>query len=220
VRFLLSKMYAVGIDSRWCETNPALGTRAPTFEPRTRYLRQGEVAAFLVAVDQLVSRTARDYILLCLHTGARRSNVGSMRWDELDMADALWTIPAAKLKRKKPQTIPLSNHAMEIIQARAGNGSEWVLPGRSRDGCYTEPKSAWRQVLKNSGLESLTIHDLRRTVGAWQLRGGASLRVVAESLGHSSVQVTAKHYQPMEHDLVRASVTTAMDAMLKAGGSR
>jgi len=215
VRALLSKMYEIAIDNDWAESNPVRGTRTPKFEPRQRVLRADEIGQFLDAVEQLESATARDFLKLALFTGARRNCVGSMEWAEIDAGT--WRIPAAKSKGKKPITIPLTAHAAAIIEARRGNGSKYVLPGGSRAGHYSEPKRAMQQVLRLSGLPSLTIHDLRRSYGYWQMKSGASLKTVSESLGHASTAVTATHYQPHDADLIRASATTAIDAMLAAG---
>lgn len=216
-RALLSKMFEVGIAGGWCEHNPVRGTRRPEFDPRQRYLKADEVAAFLGALEQLESDNARDFFKLALFTGARRSNVASMTWDELDLPSGLWMIPASKAKGKRPQTIPLSSHALEIIERRRQKrrqGVPWVLPGRGRRGHYAEPKDAWRRVLKLSGLTDLRIHDLRRSLGAWQQRSGASLRTIQQTLGHSDPSITARVYSPMELDQVRAASQTALDALM------
>ena len=215
-RALLSKMFEVGIAGGWCEANPVRGTRRPEFDPRQRYLKADEVAAFVKAIDELRSETARDFFRLALFTGARRSNVASMRWEELEISLGLWRIPALKAKGKKAQTIPLSSHALQVIQSRRNNGSPFVFPGRGKSGHYAEPKDAWRRVLKLSGLSDLRIHDLRRSLGAWQQRSGASLRTIQATLGHSDPSITARVYSPMEFDQVRAASQAAVDAMLGA----
>lgn len=216
-RALLSKMFEVGIAGSWCEANPVRGTRRPDFDPRQRYLKADEVAAFVKALGELESETARDFFRLCLFTGARRSNVASMEWKEIDLSLGLWTIPAWKAKGKRPHTIPLSSHALEIVQARRNNKSAFVFPGRGKSGHYSEPKDAWRRVLQLSGLSDLRIHDLRRSLGAWQQRSGASLRTIQQTLGHSSPDITARVYSPMEFDQIRAASEAAANALMGAG---
>lgn len=217
-RALLSKMYEVAIDSEWCEANPVRKTRRPEYEDRQRYIREGEIAAFIGAVQKLRSGTAKDFILLALWTGARRSNVCSMRWDELDLQAGLWHIPAAKMKGKKPQTVPLSTHALDIIRARKGNDSEYVLPGKGRnnDGHYRNPKDAWKRVLISAGLKDLRIHDLRRSAGSWAQKQGASLRTIQAQLGHATPDITARIYSTVETEQIRAASQAAGDAMLAA----
>ncbi len=63
----------------------------------------------------------------------------------------------------------------------------------------------------------VTLHDLRRTLGSWQARTGASLAIIGKSLNHKSQQATAI-YARLDLDPVRQSVNTATAAMLQAGG--
>jgi integrase len=66
-------------------------------------------------------------------------------------------------------------------------------------------------------LPDLRIHDLRRTLGSWQAKTGASLVVIGKSLNHKSTSTTAI-YARLDLDPVRHSVNTATAAMLEAGG--
>jgi integrase len=66
-------------------------------------------------------------------------------------------------------------------------------------------------------LSNLRIHDLRRTLGSWQARTGASLAIIGKSLNHKSPTTTAI-YARLDLDPVRASVEKATQAMLTAAG--
>jgi len=66
-------------------------------------------------------------------------------------------------------------------------------------------------------IEDLHIHDLRRTLGSWQAKQGASLAIIGKSLNHKSQQATAI-YARLDLDPVRASVNSATAAMLEAAG--
>jgi len=67
-------------------------------------------------------------------------------------------------------------------------------------------------------LQDLRIHDLRRTMGSWQARAGASLAVIGKGLGHKSPQATAV-YARLDIDPVRESMSQAATAMLQAGSA-
>lgn len=73
--------------------------------------------------------------------------------------------------------------------------------------------------LQTEGLriEDLRIHDLRRTLGSWQARTGASLTIIGKSLNHKSIQSTAV-YARLDTDPVRQSVNTATAAIMEAAG--
>ena len=74
-------------------------------------------------------------------------------------------------------------------------------------------------LLNAAGIENLRIHDLRRTLGSWQARTGASLPIIGKSLNHKTHQATAI-YARLDLDPVRRSVNTATTAMMQAAGLR
>jgi integrase len=71
--------------------------------------------------------------------------------------------------------------------------------------------------ISDARLPDLRIHDLRRTLGSWQAKTGASLVIIGKSLNHKSPSATAI-YARLDLDPVRQSVNTATAAMLEAGG--
>jgi integrase len=68
-------------------------------------------------------------------------------------------------------------------------------------------------------INDVRIHDLRRTLGSWQARTGASMVIIGKSLGHKSQQATAV-YARLDLDPVRQAMQTATSAMLEAAGMR
>lgn len=68
-------------------------------------------------------------------------------------------------------------------------------------------------------LDDVRIHDLRRTLGSWQARTGASLIIIGKTLGHKSPAATAV-YARLETDPVRQAMETATSALLEAAGVR
>jgi len=68
-------------------------------------------------------------------------------------------------------------------------------------------------------MTDIRIHDLRRTLGSWQAKTGASLVVIGKSLNHKTTQST-RIYARLDDDPVRQSVNTATAAMMAAGGQK
>jgi integrase len=193
-RALLSAMYEYAIGFGWVTDNPVRKTDRPKFDARQRYLKADEVSRLVEAVNSLRSETARDFFLMCLWTGGRRDNVASMEREELDLTVGVWLIPGAKYKSKKLHTVPLSGPAMEILKRRLKDrkdGARYVFPGRGKRGYYSDPKDAWHRVKELSGISDLRIHDLRRSLEAWQNSGGDSIQLIQQTLGHSNVAITA-----------------------------
>ena len=196
------------------QPNPARRLKTKAIPSRERFLLPSELPRFMAAVE---ASPLRDFFLLALFTGARRSNLQAMRWRDVNLEEATWTIP--KTKNGAPQTVTLPPEAVEIIRERrrqAVVNACYVFPGPGATGHLVEPKAAWRAILKAAELDNLRLHDLRRTLGSWQARAGASTIVIGKSLGHRSQQATAI-YSRLDLDPVRASVEGAVSAMVEAG---
>ena len=87
-----------------------------------------------------------------------------------------------------------------------------------------KPKKSVIRIMERAGIpygrneaDGVTLHELRRTLGSWQARTGASLAFIGKSLNHKSQQAKAI-YARLDLDPVRAAVNTATAAMLEAGG--
>ena len=189
---------------------------------RERYLLPDELRRFFAALADEPDETARDFLLLALFTGARRGNVSSMRWAEIDPSARLWRIPAAKSKTGKPIDVPLHPAAVELIERRRTANARREVPSdfvlwsdRAAAGHISEPRYAMQRVCKAARIGDLTIHDLRRTMGSWQAAAGASLTIIGKSLGHANESST-KIYARVDLAPVQESMFGAVDAMLRA----
>jgi len=104
----------------------------------------------------------RDFLLIALLTGMRRSEIARLRWDYIDLEGRTLTVPTTK--NGDPLELPLSSYLFDLLLARRDNDPEgtWVFPGRGETGHMVETKKFYVRVTKTSGV-SFTLHDLRRT---------------------------------------------------------
>lgn len=215
---LVSSVFGWGISKSLCEANPAKGIKRNSETSRDRFLQADELPRFFKALAEESNETMRDYFLLSLLTGARRSNVLAMRWADVNFERAEWRI--VRTKNNEPATVTLSPEAIEILRSRKPNEPEtYVFPGPGRKGHLAEPRKGWERVLKRAGIADLRIHDLRRSLGSWQAKTGASLAIIGKSLSHKTAQAT-QIYARLDLDPVRASVNTATAAIMEAGGMK
>jgi integrase len=212
---LISSVFGWAISAGLWENNPAIGIRRNKERSRDRFIQSDELPRFFQALSEEPNETIRDYILISLLTGARRSNVCSMRWQDINFERAEWRIEATK--NDTPQTVTLSPEAIEVLQNRKSDDSEFVFPGTGKSGHLQEPRKGWERILKCAGIKDLRLHDLRRTLGSWQAKTGASLAIIGKSLNHKNQNTTAI-YARLDLDPIRDSVNTATSAMLAAGG--
>lgn len=204
--------------------------RAKIARPRTRRLHAEEFAAFWRALDKFAylkhphlvpgyHPTVVDAIKMMLFTGARSTNVRTMRWSEISLDRRVWTIPATKTKSGREYTIPLTSQAVEIIQKRyqtdAGKG-DYVFPGKGDAPHLGELRNSWRSILDLAGLDGLTMHDLRRTQGSVQADLGINLALIGEALCHSDISSTAVYTHAGTVEQLRGNMERANAAMTAA----
>jgi integrase len=185
-----------------------------------------ELPHIIAAIKAEPNETIRDYFMLLLLTGVRKTNGKTMRWEQINWDFAEWRIPVTK--NGDPVTVPLTDQAIALLRNRQQSTvSPWVFPSAtSPEKHLTSTQEPWQQIkgrataslqaanpLGGGSLMDIRIHDLRRTFGSYQAISGASLSIIGKSLGHKSTQAT-QIYARLNMDAVRASVVTATDTML------
>jgi integrase len=210
----IGAIYNKMISWDWEGTNPTIGIEKFKEQKRDRFILQDELGKFMDALKMELNKDMRDLFTICLFTGARKSNVLSMRWEDIDFNLNEWRIPDTK--NGDPLRVPLIGLALEILNHRIHlkETSPWVFPAKSKSGHIKNPKKAWIRILKQAGLTNLRIHDLRRTCASYQAINGSSLTIIGKSLGHKSPQSTAV-YARLSNDPVRTSMESAFDWALK-----
>lgn len=199
--------------------NPCAGIKKYKEQKRTVFLKQEQLKKFFSELNSIATPDyLKDFLLLSLYTGARRSNLLGMRWRDVDLDQGLWVIPGDETKNEEAQAIPLLKNEISILERRKGKASSiFVFPStKSKTGHLVEPKKAWKSFLQRAGLQGdYRLHDLRRTLGSWQAMTGSSTKLIGATLGHRSDQATA-HYAHLTIDPVRAAKKKALDAMEEA----
>ena len=209
--------WAIERERMFAGPNPCVGIEFYGHTSRDRFLSGPELAALFSALKKDPNADLRDFVNLSLWTGARRSDVLSMRWQDVSFADNTWRIPMPK--GGKPYLLPLVPEGVEILKQRqrcANVGATWVFPSNGATGHLVEMKRGWSQLLKRAGISDLHIHDLRRTLGSWQAGMGVSLPIIGRSLGHAAGSSATAVYGRLDLEPIRQAVGAAVDAMVKA----
>ncbi len=212
---------ALGVAADWgylTGDNPARAVKRFKEKARDRFIQADEMPRFWQAMLDEPNRDFADLFMLALLTGARRSNLLAMRWDEISVARAEWRIPDPK--NGEPLTIPLIPEAARLLESRQEMyGGEWVFPGRGDTPHLTEPKAAWKRICERAGLENLRLHDLRRTLGSSMAAAGVNTITTARTMGHKTLTM-ALRYQQLGTDPRRAAIEAGAGAILANAGAR
>lgn len=177
---------------------PKLASR---YVPRKRWLTAEQ---FMALLDRLQPRR-RSYLYVACYTGARRSELARMRWEDID-----WTRGAVHLRgtktREAARVVPLHPQLAAFLRPQASGPAGAVL----------EP---WPNVCRDLavacealGIPRVTPNDLRRTFGSWLVQANCSAHTVAKLLGHTTEKMVNQVYGHLDDHALRRAV-----ALLPAG---
>lgn len=204
-------------------TNPTREVERNPEKPKARSLSAEELSRFIAAIDAYEAEGGNadhaDVLRVLLWTGQRRGNVFAMRWDDLDLGDGLWTIPAEVFKNGKVHVASLSGPALDVLRRRRTEQGEspYVFPGRRRNAEHvTDIRHAFWRVLALAGIEKGTfrIHDIRATFATMMAKNRETMEAIAGQLGHRDLSTTKRYIELAKRD-VSDAVGRTTDAMLR-----
>lgn len=143
----IRSMYNKAIEWGWDGVNPTQGIKKFKEQSRDRYVQPNEMPLLLQALEAEHNEVARDYVYISLFTGARKTNVLEMKWEQIDWHNKTWRIPDTK--SGEPVVIPLSAKAEELLEKRlkSSNANPWVFPSdTSKAGHLADPRKAWIRI--------------------------------------------------------------------------
>ena len=181
------------------------GVKSTTI-PRGRMLSISEILDLRQVCDTKTAGGVRDAALLAVMSrgGLRRAEVVALDIDDFSETDGGQGTLVVEGKGRKQRLVPLANGALAALQAwvslRGEEPGPLFLPV-TKGGVIGSKRmttqaiyNTLRRVAKRAGVADFSPHDLRRTAGSEMLDAGADLAVVADILGHSSVDVTRRSY--------------------------
>lgn len=196
--------------------NPAKHIEKFPETKRDRWITPEELPRVAEAIDQETSEYVRAAFWLYLLTGARKSEVLTMRWGDVDLARKEWRLPTTKAGRT--HYIPLSEPAVDILaKLPKQEGNPYVICGHKAGSHLVNISGAWRRVRKAAGVEDARPHDLRRTVGSWLAQSGNSLHLIGKVLNHSNASTT-QIYARFAQDQVRTALDEHASRLTAATG--
>ena len=148
----LSSIFNKAILWGWQGTNPIVGVKHFKTFSRDRFIQPSEMPYLLNALAKEGNETARDYLMMLLITGVRKTNALTMQWSQISWDRCEWRIP--ETKNGDVLTVPLIDQAMQILERRKGHvNSIYVFPQEQNpQKPLCDPGKAWRRVLAEATL--------------------------------------------------------------------
>jgi len=172
--------------------NPARHIRPlPEDNSRTRYLSDDERERLFGAVRQSSWNKLYLITLLAITTGARKGELTSLKWSDIDFDRQMAYISTTK--NGEPKVLPLTESVIAELQRFNKQDDSLVFDSEVKPGrayCFTKP---WKKALKEAEIADFTFHSLRHTCASYLAMNGASLLEIADVLGHKQIQMTKRY---------------------------
>ncbi|MFK7160245.1 tyrosine-type recombinase/integrase [Marinospirillum sp. MEB164] len=159
---------------------------APSKVAKVQHLRAlpiDEMPDFMLALKDKAG-TAADCLAFTILTATRSGEARGATWEEIDLENKLWVIPAERMKADKEHRVPLSSAVLELLKQQQPATSGFIFPSASG-----KPLSdvAMTQLLKRMKVhDRATVHGFRSTFRDWTAERTATPHHVAEmALAHS-----------------------------------
>jgi integrase len=208
---VIRKMLNFGVDHDWIEANPAARVAKPAPEQsRDRVLSADEVRRVWRILSNLpttgdkpapgrkrargtkddplcpISAQLAALLKVRLLTAQRGGEVAHMRWADVDLQSAWWTIPGSDTKNGEPHRVPLAGDAIEIIQAQEPDEKKrgvYVFTGDGEATVVHRAKKAPAVLARALGID-FHGHDLRRTASTYMAEAGVPREHISFVLNH------------------------------------
>lgn len=169
-------------------------------------LQKEQFKNWFQAIRQLNNTVASAYLQVLLLTGARREEIASLRWSDVDFK---WSSMRIKDKIEGERIIPLTPYVAHLLSALVQtpnsdvNKEDWFFRSNSKSGKIIEPRSAHNRALAKAELPHISLHGLRRSFGTLAEWVEVPTGIVAQIMGHKPSALAEKHYRRRPLDLLR-----------------
>lgn len=200
---------------RWTEETPLYCGIVPTGAYSSRKVRDAtpknetrigdslqreQLELWFHGVRQINNQYRSAYLQALLLTGARRTELTELLWENVDFQ---WKQMIIGDKVEGERTIPLTPYLAHILNLLPRK-NKWVFySARSASGHTEEPKDAHAKALAAVGLPHISIHGLRRSFGTLAEWVEIPVGVVAQINGHKPSALAEKHYRRRPIDMLR-----------------
>lgn len=173
-------------------------------------LRQEQIKPWMDSVGKIPNTTIRVYLTALLLTGARREEMASLRWENVDFS---WNTLTIKDKVEGNRTIPLPPYLRSLLlelhnlnqtpkvkilrkktEAEEHKPSPYVFAAHGERGYLVSPDIAYRKAIQFSGLPHVTLHGLRRSFKNCADDCESPSGVTAQLMGHKPSAIAERHY--------------------------
>jgi integrase len=128
----IRRMFNFGMERDLISSSPCATVKPPAKEVRReRYLSADEIKIFWHGLEHAnMSELTKLALKLQLVTAQRKGEIVSAEWSEIDLINAMWTIPSTKAKNGIAHRVPLTELALNLLTEikKLSGDSPWLFP--------------------------------------------------------------------------------------------
>ncbi|WP_017446203.1 integrase domain-containing protein [Gayadomonas joobiniege] len=201
----LNEIMVYAVNSGLIPANPLTNIRATFKKPKKESMKSvppTELPKLMLAIHTAsIRKTTRYLIEWQLHTMTRPIEAATTRWEEIDLKNKIWRIPASKMKKRRDHSIPLTDQCLALIEAmRPISGHrEYVFPADRNPRSHTNSQTA-NMALKRMGYENkLVSHGLRSIASTALNEHGFDPDLIESALAHEDKNQIRAAYNRAEY---------------------
>jgi integrase len=189
--------YKLLVDATACDR---LTKELPPKQAKDDCLQKEQLKTWFDGVKKINNPVIGSYLQILLLTGARRNELASLEWADVDIR---WHTAMIKDKVEGTRTIPLTPY-VELLLNNLKRVNKFVFASpTAKSGRLTEPRKAHQVVIEGAGIPNLSIHGLRRSFGTLAEWVECPTGISAQIMGHKPSALAEKHYRKRPIDLLR-----------------
>ncbi|MGF6769471.1 integrase [Paraburkholderia sp. GAS199] len=186
---LLSHVFSIAI-REWgirLPSNPVSLIRKPrSGKARDRVLTVPERTALVSACGQCHNSWIRPVVIFALETAARRGEILSLSWNDVDLAHRTATLQVTK--SGQPRRIPLSKNCVAMLESLPRSVDGRVFPVSME-----AVKQAYERAVVRAGIRNFTFHDLRHDALTRLAKNGLSVLELRAISGHTTANMLQRY---------------------------
>ncbi|MEO6918688.1 MAG: integrase arm-type DNA-binding domain-containing protein [Collimonas sp.] len=198
------------------DADPAAALKGALIRPKINHskpMMPEQIGDFLARLRKYGgNRTTVLAMRLMLYTFVRTLELRKSSWEEFDLENAEWRIPAERMKMRRPHTVPLPTQAIAILEElkRITGAGTWLFPNFRRPDDVMSATTINR-ALENMGYDSglWTGHDFRATASTQLYEMGYRTEWIERQLAHAEENKTKAAYNHAEYLVERRKMLQA-----------
>lgn len=202
-----TKVFDYAINKSLCDYNPAQGRSSVIKKEKVKHrphLIESEIPEFLNKLDNYQGgKLVQLSLKLLMLTFVRPGELRNARWEEFDEANALWRIPAHRMKMDKPHTVPLSKQALETLKElrKLSGHTDFLFPGqRGSDKPISDVTMLKAfKIMGYVGDKKIVPHGMRGTASTILNENGFNRDAIERQLAHTEKNKIRRAYNHSEY---------------------